>query len=96
LSRCLVALQLALAAALPAALAFAPPAEGRMILVPLWPQAADRLVARSAAAGARLVGHGPLPRSLVVSGRRAALAPAMAAGVLILAAPPAGCGRARA
>ena len=72
-------------------LALAPPAEGRMLLVPLAGHSGG-MIAAAARQGARLVATGPLPASIVVEGDRARLAaPMRAAGVLLLAAPAAGC-----
>lgn len=73
--------------------AFSPPAQGRMILVPIAPGAAQGMIARATHHDARLVDYGPLPGSFVVEGSRAALWPEMLShGVLLLAAPSAGCG----
>jgi hypothetical protein len=73
--------------------AFAPPVEGRMILVPVIPGAAQGMIARATRHDALLVDYGPLPGSFVIEGNRAALWSAMLShGVVILAAPPAGCG----
>ena len=87
-------LQLGLIASAIAALCLAPPATGRILLVPLSTGAARAMLPQAIARGARLVGDGPLPGSFVVSGDRAALAgPLATAGVALLAAPAAGCGR---
>ena len=89
----LLGLQLATVGASLAAIAVYPPSNGKMMLVPLWPGAERGLEARTIAAGGLLVDRGYLPHSLVVSGTRAAIAPAMLSrGVLILAAPASGCG----
>ena len=72
------------------ALAFQPPAHGRMMLMPLNTQAAARLAPLAIDNGAALVGRGPAG-SLVVTGDRARLAALYSAGILVLAAPPAGC-----
>jgi hypothetical protein len=69
-----------------------PPAVGTAMLVPLTRTAAARLAANAVSGDARLVGTGPLPGSLVVAGTRAKLRAALGPGVLILAAPPSGCG----
>jgi len=85
--------QLLLVVSALAALALYPPASGRMILVPVWPGAAAHLAASVIDRGGLLVDGGPLPGSLVVSGERSVIAPFMLAhGVLVLAAPAAGCG----
>ncbi|MDO6415650.1 hypothetical protein Q4F19_14765 [Sphingomonas sp. BIUV-7] len=74
--------------------AAAPPASGRMMLVPLSAEAAHGMVAMAIDRGASLVGSGPLPGSLVVDGDRAALLGALVRhGVALLAAPAAGCGQ---
>ncbi len=78
-----------------AALAFAPPASGRMLLIPLSADAAARLVPSVIARGGRLIGPGPLPRSYVFVGDRARIAGSLRDGVVALAAPPAGCGGTR-
>jgi hypothetical protein len=70
-----------------------PPAHGRMLLIPYSTSAATGLVAVALSNGARLIEEGPFPGSLVVSGDRAALFPAMLRqGVLVTASPSAGCG----
>ncbi|MES2445426.1 MAG: hypothetical protein V4574_21580 [Pseudomonadota bacterium] len=89
----LLALQLAAVVASLAAIALYPPRSGRMILIPVWPGAERGLAARALESGALLVDRGPVPNSLVISGTRAAIAPALlSSGVLTLAAPAAGCG----
>jgi hypothetical protein len=69
----------------------APPAAGPLLLVPVTDAAAATMVADAVAGGARLVGPGPLPGSLVVAGTRSEIARALGPGVLVLAAPPSGC-----
>lgn len=93
LSRAAPALQLAVV--LGSALLLAgPPAEGAMLLVPTTSGAARALVALAVDRDARLVGSGPLPGSMVVAGERVRLLrPMLRAGVLVFAAPPAGCRR---
>lgn len=75
--------------------AFWPPASGRLLLVPItdWRDgAAVRLAIRH---GASLVDAGPVRGSIVVQGERKTLgAAALAAGMLLLAAPRSGCGSA--
>ena len=73
------------------ALAFQPPAHGRIMLMPLTADAAAKLAPMAVDNGAELIGRGPLGGSLVVSGDRARLAKLQAAGILLLAAPPSGC-----
>jgi hypothetical protein len=88
-----LALQVMLMAVTLLVLAGYPPAHGKMILVPLRAGAEHALIATAINGGATLVGTGPLPHSFVVDGDRAAIASAMfARGILVLAAPPAGCG----
>lgn len=75
--------------------AFAPPARGRMLLVPLSPAAAAALPAAAVNGGAKLLGSGPVAGSLVVMAERARLnAVSPADGVIILSAPPLLCGAA--
>lgn len=89
----LVALQCIAISAMLVALAFAPPVQGRMILVPLAPGSAQGMIARATQSGALLVGQGPLPGSFVVDGKSGALfASMLARGVLVITAPPASCG----
>lgn len=76
-----------------AGLAFAPPARGRMLLVPLAPGGAAKLPAAAVAGGAKLLGTGPVPGSLVVVADRARLdGVSLADGMVILSAPPLLCG----
>lgn len=86
------ALQLAVVAGATLTLT-APPSDGMMLLVPIRPEASRRIITIAVDQGASLVGRGPLPGSIVVAGRRSAmLSPMIRAGVLVFAAPPAGCG----
>jgi len=88
-----LALQLVAIVATGTALALSPPAQGRMLLVPLWPGAEKGMIARVTQSDARLLGRGPLPRSFVVSGSHASVSAGMLGhGVLVIAAPLAGCG----
>lgn len=74
-------------------MAFAPPAEGDQMLVPLSGSAAARMLPIVLARGVSLIGRGPLPGSVVVHGLHAAIgAPLAAIGVLTLAAPAVACG----
>lgn len=75
-----------------AALALAPPARGRMVLVPVWPGSAVRLAAAAMERGGRLVATGPFAGSLVVEGERARLIPLLARGVVPLSATAIDCG----
>ena len=88
-----VTLQIAGVAIGLAVLAFAPPASGRMLLVPLDSASAKHLVPLALARGGLLMGAGPLPYSYVVYGDRSRLFGSMARnGIVTLAAPPAACG----
>ncbi|WP_315760420.1 hypothetical protein [Sphingomonas sp. Y38-1Y] len=76
-----------------ATLWLAPPAEGAMLLVPA-PGASVAALNAATGAGARLLGAGRLPGSLVVTGRREAIAGAvLAADALVVAARPVLCGK---
>lgn len=90
-SRASLALQLGVV--LGSALCLAgPPARGAMLLVPTTGEAARALVPLAVDQDAALVGSGPLPGSMVVAGERVRLLrPMLRAGVLVFAAPPAGC-----
>jgi hypothetical protein len=72
--------------------AFAPPAQGRLLLVPITGN--ERAALNVALDGdARLLGAGPLRGSLVVAGSRDRFASAaLDRGILILAAPSSWCG----
>jgi hypothetical protein len=76
-------------------LTFAPPVQGRILLVPLPGTAATSaadLVRGALPHGAIPVGAGPVAGSVVVEGRRAALMiPMLRHGVVAMAATPAGC-----
>jgi len=74
------------------ALPFAPPAAGRLLLVPIGTASAARLAAGALAGGARLIDRGPIAGSLVVEGDHGQLAAALDA-VMIVAAPQSGCSR---
>lgn len=70
----------------------APPATGRMLLVPLHGADRDALARVATRAGAALVDNGPFKDSLIVSGDRSALLRAMMEGhMLVLRATAAGC-----
>ena len=82
--------QTAIAAAALLALAFAPPAHGRMLVVPIDGEPVDRQLIRNAHATVLL--QGPLPGSWIVEGQRAMLARSFSSqGIIILAAPQAIC-----
>jgi len=74
------------------ALAFAPPASGRMLLVPVTTRAASDLIPLAVGAGGLLLQPGPLPRSYVVMGDARLVAATSGHAIVTLAAPPAGCG----
>ncbi|MFK3891540.1 hypothetical protein [Sphingomonas sp. NPDC079357] len=70
-----------------------PPAEGRILLVPMVDRDVNATARVALSAGATLLGAGPLRGSLVVVGSRARLAAQRRPWrMLMLAAPPAGCG----
>jgi hypothetical protein len=74
-------------------LLLAPPSEGMMMLVPLSPAAARALPSLALRDDTRLVAAGSIPGSLLVYGRRDALAGRLLAhGVVTMASPPGGCG----
>jgi hypothetical protein len=85
--------QLAFVASMLMLLAFAPPAQGAMLLVPLDGASAATLLPRALAGGGRLLAEGPLRGSFVVYGDRTQLSRATAGGnVLLLGAVPILCG----
>lgn len=69
-----------------------PPAQGRILLVPMTAGARAHLVPDAVAHGARLVASGRLPGSMVVEGQRDALLPLLRGGILPLRAFAAACG----
>ncbi|MET0137049.1 MAG: hypothetical protein ABW048_04575 [Sphingobium sp.] len=70
----------------------APPARGRMLLLPLDGASRDALARIAVNAGAALVDTGPFGRGLVVSGERSALmGAALRAHMLVLRATSGGC-----
>lgn len=86
-----VALQAALVLAT-GLLAFAPPAQGLMLLVPVSPTAAAALDQIVADSGATRIAIGPLPGSFYVEGARARLLPALTHGILLFSGRPRLCG----
>lgn len=75
-------------------LAFYPPPQGRMLLIPLGEARPLALLDAALAADARLVAPGPLAGSFVINGSRANIMAAVGRlGGVLLAAPPAGCAR---
>lgn len=82
--------QAAIAAVALLVIAFAPPAYGRMLVVPIDGHPVDQRLIRSAQATPLF--QGPLPGSWVVEGQRALLARSFSSqGIIILAAPQAIC-----
>ncbi len=75
-----------------AILAAAPPASGRMLLVPVTARGAAELVPLATRSGSLLIGPGPLPRSYVVMGDARLAAATAGHAIITLAAPFAGCG----
>ncbi|KRB82768.1 hypothetical protein ASE00_12130 [Sphingomonas sp. Root710] len=89
--------QLLLALAGLAAFAFAPPASGAILLLPLTAQARADLPGIAVRSGARLIGQGPVAGSLVVRGERTRLGAALLRrGIVPMAAPAMVCGGAAA
>jgi hypothetical protein len=84
-----IVVQLALAMLASVVVAFAPPAHGRMILVPLDGQPVSRV--KVVALQASPLKPGPLPGSLVVDGDRKSLTGLWDQQILVLAAPAALC-----
>lgn len=74
-------------------MALYPPAHGRILLIPLGDRHAAAAPRLAFAAGATLLGRGPLPDSWVVVGERTRIVAQMRGwDMLLLAAPSAGCG----
>ena len=70
---------------------FVPPAQGSMFLLPFRTHAP--VAALAVTGGARIIASGPAEGSLVVVGQRdRLLLPMLKAGILVMAAPAAGCG----
>ncbi|MDP9423218.1 MAG: hypothetical protein M3Q19_10370 [Pseudomonadota bacterium] len=84
-----IVVQLALAMLALAIMAFAPPAHGRMLLVPLDGRPVSRAAIERLAATP--LKSGPLPGSWVVDGSRERLSGLWAQNVMVLAAPAALC-----
>jgi hypothetical protein len=86
-------LQMLFVLAIVIGLVAAPPASGRMLLVPLGGEGRDGLARLAVGTGARLVAPGPIGGSLVVEGQRGPLMAAMMPGHgLVLSASMGGCG----
>ncbi len=74
-------------------LALAPPARGRILMVPVWPGSARHLAADLVDRGGRLVAAGPIAGSLVVDGDRDRLIGGLIArGVVPMSAMLVDCG----
>jgi hypothetical protein len=84
-----IVVQLALAVLVLLVVAFAPPAQGRMLLVPLDGRPVSEAAIRDVQAAP--LTRGPLPGSWVVDGNRDRLAGLWARRILVLAAPAALC-----
>ena len=86
----LAAGQVAGATAVLATVVLAPPAHGRMLLVPLpFGASPGSLISRSYS----VLGSGPLPGSILIRGDRTSLILAgLSKGVLVIGAPPILCG----
>lgn len=84
-----VSAQLALAASASLVAAFAPPAQGRMLLVPISGGRVTETMVQNL--NATPLKSGPLPGSWIVDGDRQSLAPLLSQGILVLAAPAAAC-----
>lgn len=70
-----------------------PPVSGNILLVPLTINDSNAVAKAALASGALLVGRGPFRGSLVVFGNRSSIARQSGSwNILVLAAPPAGCG----
>lgn len=73
-------------------LAFVPPQQGQMLLVPVTAAAAAQTPRTATANDTRIVGRGPFPGSLVVDARRASLlAATWGSAILIVVALGVGC-----
>jgi len=85
----IVSAQLALAASASLVAAFAPPQQGRMLLVPMGGEPITETMVRNLSATP--LKPGPLPGSWIIDGNRHSLAPLLPQGTIILAAPAAAC-----
>lgn len=93
----MISIQVIGAAAALAGLSVVAPPSGRMLLVPVTGGDANAVARIALAGGAAVLGAGPFSGSLVVVGNRAAIARRIGSWrVVIIAAPPAGCGDAQA
>ena len=74
------------------AMARPPLTTGKILLVPLTPAAGGTLAPLAVAHGARLIGTGPLPGSLIVfADGRTLIPPLLRQGIVSVASPSAGC-----
>lgn len=88
-----LAAQTGLALSALGALAWVPPAQGKMLLISLGGEDTPRLARWASSANARLIGPGPLAHSLLVDGNRSELsAQAWQHRAVILAGNGVGCG----
>ncbi len=88
----MIAAQGAVVAAAFAVMAFWPPSSGRMLLVPVAGGDANVVAKVALAAGAGLLGSGPLPGSMLVVGDRARILRAITgSNIVVVAAPRGGC-----
>lgn len=91
-NRMLLTVQVGLGLIAMAWMSLYPPAQGRILLVPLLDRGTDAAARVAFASDAVLLGRGPLPGSWVVVGERRRIAAHLhGADMLLLAAPPAGC-----
>jgi hypothetical protein len=75
-----------------AAAPFAPPAQGRILVVPMTGGGEAAAIRAARSADALVVGSGPLPHSTIVEGARGpVMAAALRAGMIVMAAPRGGC-----
>jgi len=93
LATLLIVVQIGVGMASLALLAFAPPARGKMLLVPMTDDLPVGRLARDA--DAALVDRGPGAGLIVRGDREALFWPLLRAGVLTMAAPAGGCGGGR-
>lgn len=92
-NRIVLGAHLVLGIAVLASISLYPPAQGRILMIPLLDRDANATARVALLAEARLLGRGPLPGSMVVIGDRAQIAAGLHAwDMLLVAAPPAGCG----
>jgi hypothetical protein len=91
--RILLPLQIGAACCALVGFALAPPAQGRMLLIPMLPDSGHHLAADVIARGARLEGVGPFAGSLVIDGTRDRVTPGLLGrGVLTLSTNLFDCG----